>query len=199
MRRRTNRSGEGLRNTMATGLAPLLFLTILSGCTARHLPEWSTVLAVKPGTKTGVQLYEDEALLGHGEKIKGRFLSATDDSVTLELSERIHTDLRIRTFQKSDVRKVLRHRPFWKRKPAWATLLALLTAHTVIEMLTNYDEAPTRMEKYGGLLTVTLPITATVFYGSRMEGVYEVPPKHRGSHRPPGPAAIKTNEPNDSE
>ena len=193
MRRRTNKSGEGLRKTTAVGLVTLLLLASVPGCTARHLPDWSTVQAVKPGTKTEVQLYEDELLLGHSDKIKGRFHSVTDDSVTLQIKNK-HTE----TFKKINVRKVLRYRPFWRRTPAWATLLASAAAVTMIELLTLKDEPSKPLEKYGGLLTITLPLTAAVFYGSRMEGIYEVPPKHRGSHRPSGPAAIKINEPNDS-
>ena len=189
MRILTSTNEGWLRNTTATGLVPLLLLASLSGCTARHMPDWSTVQAVKPGTKTEVQLYEDEILLGHGEKIKGRFHSTTDDSVTLQIK-----DKHVETFKKTRVRKVLRHRPFWNRTPAWATLIASLTAVTMIEMLTVKDEPSTPLEKYGALLTVALPLTATVFYGSRMEGIYEVPPKHRYLHRSPRPAPIKTKD-----
>ncbi len=44
----------------------------------------------------------------------------------------------------------------------------------------------------------TLPIAAAVFYGSRMEGIYEVPPKHRDSPRSTGSSAIKAKELNHS-
>lgn len=64
MRCRTNKSGEGLRNTTAAGLVPLLHLASLPGCAARHMPEGSRVRDVKLDTKTEVQFYEDEALLG---------------------------------------------------------------------------------------------------------------------------------------
>ena len=49
------------RKTTTTGLALLLFLSILPGCAARHMPDWSRVQAVPPKTKTEAQLYKDKA------------------------------------------------------------------------------------------------------------------------------------------
>ena len=53
-----------------------------------------------------MQLYKDEVPQG-SRKIKGRFDSATDGSITLRLK-----DGQTRTLEKSDVRKVLTRRPF---------------------------------------------------------------------------------------
>ena len=62
MRSLTSTNGGWLRNTTAGGLVPLLLLASLLGCTARHLPDWSTVQAVKPNTKTEVTLYKERTL-----------------------------------------------------------------------------------------------------------------------------------------
>ena len=108
----TRNNGGRFRKTIATGLVPLLFLSLLSACVARHMPDWSRVQAVPPQTKTEVQLYRDEAPQGSW-KIKGRFDSAATDFITLRLK-----DGQTRTLEKSAVRKVLTRRPFAKR---WTT------------------------------------------------------------------------------
>ena len=150
------------RKTTATGPVLLFFLPILTSCAARHMPDWSRVQAVPLQTKTEVQLYEDGAPQG-SRKVKGRFDSATADSVTLTLK-----DGQTRRLPKSSVRKVLTRRPFLKRKPGW---IALGVAFAITEFFINIDigESPT---------------TAAFFYGSRMGGIYEVPPEHR--KRPTG-------------
>ena len=102
---------------MATGLALLLFLSLLSGCTARHMPDdWSRVQAVPRETRTIVRLYKDKAPRG-SRKIRGRFHSAAADSITLDLK-----DGQMRTLEKQDVRKVRIHRPYLHRWPGWAAL-----------------------------------------------------------------------------
>ena len=166
------------RKTTATGLVLLFFLPILTSCAARHMPDWSRVQAVPLQTKTGVQLYKDGAPQG-SRKVKGRFDSATADSVTLTLE-----DGQTRTLPKSSVRKVLTRRPFLKRKPGW---IALGVAFAITEFFINIDigESPTAASKrLGGHATITLPTAAAFFYGSRMGGIYEVPPEHR--KRPTG-------------
>ena len=195
MRLRTNKSGEGLRNTTAAGLVPLLLLASVPSCggwSVDPMPTWPKVQGVKPGTKTEVQLYEDKAPQGR-KKIKGRFLSATDDSVTLELTERIHTDMRIRTLQKSDVRKVLTYRPFVKRWPGWAAILVTAGAGALVPIWEQ-----TRADNFLATLILSIPISIPFFIGSRMGRIYEVPPENRDLPQSPGPAAIKAEEPNDS-
>ena len=196
MRLRTNKSGEGLRNTTAAGLVPLLLLASVPSCggwSVDPMPTWPKVQGVKPGTKTEVQLYKDKAPQGR-QKIKGRFLSATDDSVTLELTERIHTDLSTRTFQKSDVRKVLTYRPFVRRWPGWAAILVTAGAGALFPLSSDR----TRGEGFLGNLILSVPISIPFFIGSRMGRIYEVPPENRDLPQSPGPAAIKAEEPNDS-
>ena len=156
--------------TMATWLALLLFLSFLPSCAARHMPDWSRVQAVPPQTKTEVQLYRDEAPQGSW-KIKGRFDSAATDFITLRLK-----DGQTLTLEKQAVRKVLTRRPFSKRWPGW---VALGVTFAITEFFLHIDLPPTASERLGGHATITLPTAAAFFYGSRMGGIYEVPPKHR--------------------
>ena len=188
MRRRTNNSGEGLRKTTAAGLVPLLLLASLPCCTARHLPDWSTVQAVKPGTKTEVQLYEDGVLLGHGEKIKGRIRSATDESITLDLKDRMDA----LTLQKSQLRKVSTHRPFWKRTAGWLTLVGASTFTAIYGSGKDVDLYPAWWLLFIG------PPTLVGFVSSPKERIYEVPPQHRGSEWWDGSPAIEATKTNDS-
>ncbi len=167
---RTGSRGRLFGKTAANGLALLLLLSILPDCAARHMPYWSRVQAVAPRTKTEVQLYKDEAPPG-SRKIKGRFLAATIDSVTLALK-----DGQTRTLRKQAVRKVLTRRPFQKRTPGW---VALGVASVLTELALHIDLPPTALERLGGHALFTLPTAAAFFYGSRMGGIYEVPPKHR--------------------
>ena len=78
--------------------------------------DWSRVQAVPHNTKTEVRLYQDAAPR-ENRRIRGRFDSATADSITLRLK-----DGQKRTFQKSAVRKVLTYRPFVKRWQGWIAL-----------------------------------------------------------------------------
>ena len=158
------------RKATAAGLIPLLLLTVLPGCVARHMPDWSGVQAVKPDTKTEVQLYRDSTLKGT-RKIKGRFLSATDDSVTLKLKGG-----QTETFQKETIRKVRTRRPLGKRWQGW---VALGVSALLVSQLGNLD-GPESNRVYIQLLT-TLPIATASFWGSKMGGIYEVPPNQRES------------------
>ena len=188
MRRRTNKSGEGLRNMTATGLVPLLLLASLPGCTARHLPDWSTVQAVKSGTKTEVQLYEDGVLLGHGEKIKGRIRSATDESITLDLKDRMEPLI----LNKSSVRKVSTHRRIWDRPAGWATLFST-SAYLVV-----LDGSPGHYVGRSGFLLFSVLPALLAFLVADKKRIYEIPPQHRDSLWTTGPATVKAEEPNDS-
>ncbi len=152
-----------------TGFALLLTAT-LSGC-ARHTPYWSRVQAVAPQTKTWVRLYENEAPRGE-RKIKGRLHSVAADAVTLEFK-----DGQMRTLQKQAVRKVLIRRPFAKRWPGWAALGIALGI--VTSMDTKGDSDFEAMFVVFLHAVATFPTAAGFFHGSRMKGIYEVPPKLR--------------------
>ena len=136
------------------------------------MPNWSRVQAVPPKTKTDVHLYKDEAHQG-SRKIKGRFDSAAADSITLKLK-----DGQTRTLEKSAVRKVLTRRPFAKRWPGWVAFGVAFATLEIMAKLSS-DSPPTALQRLQGHAITTLPPAAAFFYGSRMKGIYEVPPKHR--------------------
>ena len=188
MRILTSTNGGWLRNNTAAGLVPLLLLTSLPGCTARHLPDWSTVQAVKPGTKTEVHLYEDGILLGHGEKIKGRIRSTTDESITLDLKDRIDPLI----LNKSAVRKVSTHRRIWDRPAGWATLFS--TSAFLVLADSSKDHYVGRS---GFLLFSGLP-ALLAFLVSGKKRIYEVPPTHRNFLRSTRAAGIKEKKPSQS-
>jgi len=171
--------GTLFRKATMTGLAFLL-----SSCAARHMPNWSEVQGMASDTTVEVQLYDDKAVRG-GQKIKGRFNSATANSVTLRLK-----DGQTRTLEKSAVRKVLTLRPLKKRWPGWVALgVTFGVLQTLLSTSASVDNvsASTVVGAHG---LYTFPISAVFFYGSRMEGIYEVPPEHRawlsqGTDSPP--------------
>ena len=196
MRRWTNKRGGALRRTTAAGLVPLLLLASVPGCTARHMPDWSTVQAVKPNTKTEVTLYKDRAPSGVGQKFRSRILSTTDNSVTLELTERYYRDGQIRTFQKSDVRKVLTPRSLSERWPGWAALFTSAALGALITVPAGGHL--TGATKILSTFILPIPISIPFFIGSRMGSIYEVPPKHRDFPRPPRPTAITEKKPHQS-
>ena len=170
MKTPTRNYGGLFRKTTASVVALLLFLSILPGCAARHMPDWSRVQTVSPNTKTEVQLYKDVAPQG-SRKIKGRFDSATTDSITLKLK-----DGQTRTLEKSAVGKVLTRRPFWKRWPGWVALGVTLT---ILAAMPLDSDDPRPISSPQAHATITLPVAAAFFYGSRMGGIYEVPLQHR--------------------
>ena len=176
----TRNPGRFFRKNTAGALVALLLLAGLPACAARHMPDWSGVQAVVPKTKTEVQLYKDKAPQGRSRKIKGRFDSATADSITLKLK-----DGQLHTLQKQAVRKVLTRRPFSKRWPGWVALGVTLTILAAMP-LDSDDPRPISSPQAHAL--ITLPTAAAFFYGSRMGGIYEVPLKHRtrpaGSQQP---------------
>ena len=78
--------------------------------------DWSKVEIITPGIETNVRLYKGHAPKGK-RTIKGRFHSATAESVTLLLP-----DGQTGTYQKEVVEKVLVYRPVSKRYQGWLTL-----------------------------------------------------------------------------
>ena len=185
MRNPTSRNRNWLRKTTATGLLPLLVMTSLSGCVSRHLPDWPRVQAVKPDIKTNGQLYEDEVLPGDSEKIKGRFHSATADSLVLKFEDG-NTD----TFRRKAVRKVSTHRPIWKRPAGWLTLVGTSTFTGIFGSHKDVD-----LYSAWWLLLIGPP-TLLAFFGSPMERIYEVPPKHRDSEWWDGSQAAESKKKN---
>ena len=132
--------------------------------------DWSWVQAVPHNRKTLVRLYQDAAPAGIW-KIKGRFESATIDSITLALE-----DGQTRTFQKTAVRKVLTPRPFSKRKPGWITLVvsSLLMA---IWMLNATGAEPGEVP---GISSMGIGVPTLIAFLVAQKGtIYNVPPGHR--------------------
>ncbi len=134
--------------------------------------DWSRVRVVPSHRKTVVRLYEDAAPQGN-RKIKGRFQSATADSITLVLENG-----QVRTFPKLAVRKVLTRRPIRQRWPGWVAVGVSIAALEIAIALFA-ESPPTAPQRLVGHAFWTLPTAAAFFYGSRMKGVYNVPPKHR--------------------
>ena len=135
--------------------------------------DWSRVQAVPSHRKTVVRLYEDAAPLVR-RRIKGRFDSATADSITLVLKSG-----QTRTVHKQDVRKVRTWRPLKKRKPGW---IALGVAFAITEFLINIDISESRTtasERIVGHAIITLVPTLAAFSVSGMGTIYDLPPKHR--------------------
>lgn len=172
------------RKTIAIGLVPLVLVAVLSGCGGpkRHMPTWSRVLAVSPQTETEVRLYKDEVPPGN-DKIEGRFHSATDDSVTLTLP-----DGQGRTLPKQSVREFLIYRPILKRWSGWLTLGTPIVL-TFLFFAPEIGENPWGILVAGGL---SLPFSVAAFQGSRMGGIYDVPPEYRTPPPPPAKQWFQT-------
>ncbi len=163
-------------------LLQALLLAAPPPAAAKIRSDWSKVRAVEAGQRTWVQLYEGEAR-EEDLLVKGRFESATAESITLMLS-----DGQTRTFKKQAVRKVLIGRPFANRVPGWAAMgvtagiLETLSAVASARASDGYE--PRRKALLHAMLTI--PIGLAFFYGSRMGGIYNVPPKHRAKMQAPG-------------
>jgi len=169
MRFHTRNNDGQFKKITATGLLSLLLLTTLPGCIARHMPDWDRVQDVPMDTPTEIQLYKEEAD-PESRKIKGRLLSTTDVSVTLRLKD----GQQIQTFQRRSIRKMLAQRELGKRWPGWAALGISLG---LCSGFLSSDFTPAAQVLFG--VVVPVSISAAFFYGSRMGGIYEVPPNHR--------------------
>ena len=134
---------------------------------ARHRPDWSKLQAVASETETVVRLDKDEVLLVRSQKIKGRFHSATIDSVTLKFE-----DGQTETFQADDVREVLTRLPLGNRWPGWVAVAASSIAVAIVAMLEDIEVNLL----HAAAIFVGLP-TLLGFYGSKMGGIYEIPPR----------------------
>ena len=137
---------------------------------------WSRVQVVPHNTKTAVRLYRDAAPR-ESWKIKGRFYSATTDSVTLMLKNG-----QTRTFPKTAVHKVLIPRPLKKRKPGWITLAVTLSVVQAVPRLIaagrGISEDLERSIAWYHLFVVA-PATLAAFSVSGMGPIYDVSPLHR--------------------
>lgn len=87
------------------------------------------------------------------------------------------------TFQKQAVSKVLAYRPVSERKSFWLTLGLTFAAWQALVLVATANEGGDipMGAMFGSHLMITLPISAAVFFGSRMGNIYHVPAMHRDS------------------
>ena len=163
-------SGQ-FKKTTAKGLAALLLLASLPGCVARHMPDWEKVGNIPDNALTRVELYEDNSLGVGPIKHTGEFYGASSRSMTIVSTDKTSQS---QTFQRSDIRKVLVERDFGKR---WAGWVALGLGFALCSGFLSDDFAPSAQVLFG----IALPVGVSIpfFMGSKMGGIYEVPPNHR--------------------
>ena len=125
---------------------------------------WARVQALANNTKTRIWLYQDTAP-PESRKIKGRFESATADSITLLLK-----DGQTRAYPKTAVHKVLTRRPYAKRTLGWVALGA--TSLFCIVTVGPWDLV-------SGVYLVIPAAAAAGFSVSGTKEIYHVPPEHR--------------------
>ena len=138
--------------------------------TSAKKADWARVQAVPHHRKTTVLLYQDKAPKGK-EKIKGRFVSATDDSITLRLR-----DGQTRTVGKQAVHKVLTRRPFGKRKTGW---FALAGSSVLLVLLTTRGTGGEPGEVLGISSFLIGTPTLIAFLVATKGSIYNIPPEHR--------------------
>lgn len=139
----------------------------------RHWPNWSRVQDVKPDTQTHVRPYDR----GASDLVKGRFLSAAERSLTLQYEEG-----QAETFQRQDIRKILRYREWGQRWPGWLAF-GIAVAFGGNAFRAEADFTPGAQVLFGVALPVGIAIP--FFFGSKMQGIYEIHPEHSDWH-PPG-------------
>ena len=138
--------------------------------TSAKKADWTRVQALPHHRRTTVLLYQDEAPKGN-EKIKGRFVSATDDSITLRLR-----DGQTRTVGKQVVHKVLTRRPFGKRKPGW---FALAGSSALLVLLMSRGTGGEPGEVLGVSSFMIGTPTLIAFLVATKGLIYNIPPEHR--------------------
>ena len=116
--------------------------------------------AVSPQTKTFVRLYSNQ-------KVRGRFHSAADDSLTLTLR-----DGQERTLPKQSVHKVVTRRAWWEGLPGWIVVAATAS-------LAGWYYVPSEPNQAIAYAEIGGVIAAVTFYRSRTVVIYKVPPQHR--------------------
>ena len=141
---------------------------------ARTLSDWSRIEAVPVGTKTEVQLYDDEAP-PDSRRVTGRFHAATADTLTLTLEELTATSSSTRTLVKSAVHSVSVRRPIKKRNAGWATLVG-----GTLGLMLYYTGLPDPLSPVGGFVVgaaYAAPASLLGFLLDRWQRIYEVPPE----------------------
>ena len=120
MRNLTGTHGRLFSRSIA---AALVLLLVLAGwppaAACKTGIDWSKVQAIKPGAPIKVVLHKDRGFRGN-RKLRGRFQSATDDSLTLKMEYGP-----TRTLPRSAVRKVAVHYRPPKSKRDWSRVQAV--------------------------------------------------------------------------
>ncbi len=168
MRKITRNNGRLASRSIAAGLVLLLVLVGWPPAAAAQMTksDWSKVQAVKPGVPITVLLYQDQAPRGN-RKVKGRFQSATDDSLTLKMEYGP-----TRTLPKSVVRGVLVHLSRGV-KLNWPRVQAVKPG-TPTTVLLYKDQAPRGRRKIKGLFHSATEDSITV---DRQDGQKHTFPK----------------------
>ena len=138
----------------------------------RTLSDWSRVEAVPVGTKTEVQLYDDEAP-PDSRRVMGRFHAATVDTLTLTLEDLTATSS-TRTLVQSAVHSVSVRRPIKKRYAGWVTLVG-----GTLGLMLYYTSLPDPLNLVGGFVVgaaYAAPASLFGFLLDRRQRIYEVPP-----------------------
>ena len=129
----------------ATGLVLLL---VVAGwpptAAARKIKlDWSKVQAIKPGTSVTLKLHKDRGFRGN-RKLRGRFQSVTDDSLTLKMEYGS-----TRTLPRAAVRGVVVHHRPPKSKRDWSRVQAVAPG-TPTAVVLYQDQAPPENRKSEG-------------------------------------------------
>ncbi len=163
----------------------LLFSTQAPGAKAagRIKPDWSRVQTVTPGTRTTVLLYRDLAPPGKRE-IKGRFHSATPESVTMLLGPG-----KTRTLEKKDVRRFLVFRPLGKRyQLGVATAVGLATGIPFGISYSGDRDNPGQYFTIGLGAILGLAVGIGYLLAPKMGGIYNVPRNYKNQKKRQGSA-----------
>ena len=173
---KTNTNQRGLfRRSTAAGLVLLLVLVGSSPVAEAGLwvkRDWSRVQIVAPGTRTTVVLYKDQAPRGE-RKIKGRFHSATAETITVLLPNG-----QLRTLRKKAVRKVLVRRPLKKRYQGWITAAVGTAVWASWVANPESDLKASAIPLLAGVL-IGAPTALAFLVAPKMGDIYNVPPRSR--------------------
>ena len=168
---------KSFRKSTAAGV--VFFLVMMSwapAATAKARFDWSRVEKVVPGTKTTVVLYTDRAPQGKRE-VKGRFHSATPESISVTLVNRGQT----RTLSKQAVFKAMVDRPPYE---GWIT--AGGSAAIFLGLAPGWDLNGRGWALFGGLF-VGLPTAIAFLVSPKMKTIYNLPRKLRDDPAPTTP------------
>ena len=167
----------------STSVGVVFFLVVVSWtptATAKVKSDWSRVQKVKPGTQTTVVLYTDRAPQGRTE-VKGRFHSATSESITLTLKGG-----QMRTLWKQAVFNIL-----VDRTPYEGLITAGASTGIFLGLAPGWDLNSRGWALFGGLF-VGLPTAIAFLVSPKKKNVYNVPRSFRDNPTPePPPTATK--------